>query len=1008
MKMKQRTGSLVMLPILALASSAFGAETLAEWEIHDSLGHEWTDELLFYDLDLKKPISAKQPLSLVDGEGKAVAVQMVEPAADTKGKVNHIRIALITGLKPFGQRRFVLSAGESKASATDLSCKKEGDRWVLATSKIGISIPSGPGKAATLAQAPAPILSIRGAGSDWVGKGWSAGTTPIASWKTEIVASGPVFAWARVTYNFSSNQAHRVDIRLPAGQPVVLVRQETEADGAKDDAFKLALGAGLKPTHVLSSRQGAKLFVEAGADFKGSFVTPTQRHWDPSCCKFAATWKNGDSNAPVLGVFPRFLSKWRPVERVVPVAWDKDSGLVATFPIARGATEWGLMAGPKNKMVDVNRPFSEADPLSGRDDALWLQAKWGETPLDKVKDWVLDWGDYRYDPAKKYQRAPDALDRGMMLYFAEQYLLTGQHWINTMIHRHQTWTGEGDAWEKYTKHVQTISEEQRLSDRAGAAFVEYKQDDPDYWRSRPDIPWLGPSNANMIYMGNSAMLLGAQALRDHPTAKQWTENSLKIVRQNLSDGSLGGKGWIECPGYDGAGINPIVRAAIAVQQSGLGDLLSDGMLLGVAMYQANLVTPPDPRVHNFRHLPEYGDCFDLQTDKNAERGRPTYWNMLIPFIKDKHPRETGQILWALGETNAPVPLVPIQGESHYAPSFGSVFRHGFNTPNESYVAIHNDSIGYGHYHFDLGALYFFGKGAPLCVDWPSMYSPQMNQWYWHNSVCVAKQPRFNYKGRVPAQGMLPRADYVRSRAYYDGAFPPSKEGEPQELPPHCWQRQLLFVKSADPAGATYLVTRDALLDERPTDWNLWTLSNKLRLQKKRADVTGTYGVDMAVAFFVGPDQVPATEMAGFGKLPDGVAPGGDAVRNDKGGGVTEVDVPRKYLMQQNVVRMSSGKGGQYGAVLYPYRSPQEQSPMIVPAAEEAVTVTTGPLIETIFLYPTERTATVGDIHFEGRAALVSRSGKNVELHLLEGKSLSIEKGPSVSGPGPVSRNGTMQ
>src|SRR5262249_33739202 len=155
-----------------------------------------------------------------------------------------------------------------------------------------------------------------------------------------------------------------------------------------------------------------------------------------------------------------------------------------------------------------------------------------------------------------------------------------------------------------------------------------------------------------------------------------------------------------------------------------------------------------------------------------------------------HPQEIGQILWSLGEKERPVPIVPIDGKSRHVRGFGAIFRHAFNTPNESYLAIHQDSFGYGHYHFDLGSLYFFGKGAPLCADWPSGYEPQISEAWMHNCVSVGRMRRFAYAGRVKAVALSPRVDYTRSRVYYDAAIPPKDaaqdDGVPGGLPPHCW------------------------------------------------------------------------------------------------------------------------------------------------------------------------------------------------------------------------------
>jgi hypothetical protein len=568
----------------------------------------------------------------------------------------------------------------------------------------------------------------------------------------------------------------------------------------------------------------------------------------------------------------------------------------------------------------------------------------------------------------------------------------------------------------------------------------YKQTDPDYW---PAANWIGPSNPNMKIMGWAAIALGALTLDKHPKAQEWLGLGLQNLRRHLDESASADGAWLECPGYDGAGIAPLVSVALALRKKGRDDLIADGRLLKVALAHAYLMTPPDPRVGNLRHLPEYGDTFDLRTDPTAARARPTYWKDFALAVKDKQPREAAQILWMLGEKDGAAPL---DGQSRQLAGFGSVFRHAFNTPDESYLAVHQDSFSFGHYHWDLGALYFFGLGAPLAVDWPSLYAPQINQAWRHNGVSVARQERFAYQGRVEKSALTPRADYSRSRVFYDTAFPPAKLSSAHaqreqaalpdlpgnkpglaspdlkakarenaqlnplaagpgsllplasdDVPEHCWQRQVVFVKGLN--SQAYVVVRDAVTDTRPTEWNLWTLSDKLRLAPLRADVTGLYGVNLSVNFFIGPDTTPTTEMFGFGEPPAGT-PAGEVKRATVAPGVTEITVPRRHLMQQNAVRLTSASGGAYGAVLFPYR-PGTKPPAIYKGANETVTVTTDAGTDTIFLSPTARTATVGDITLQGRAAVVSRAGRNITLQLLEGDMLTIANGPGIRGVGPI-------
>lgn len=1004
---------LALLCLLLL--TAAGADTLAEWELHDSLGHAWTDELLTYDIALQKPVAAKEILSLWCGE-MAIPLQIVATETNDAGLATRCTVAFQASLPAFGQQRFRLSTQAAEPGPKpDLVVVRDGDRWRIGNAKIGVVIPAGGANGVTAQNTvPAPILAMR-AGTEPCGKGWFTGNVFCTDWKAELLADGPVFAWARVTYTLGGGKSYSLDIRVPSGQPVVLVRETGDRDGG---IFHFAPAAGTKPTHVFSKRGLGFLSMksELGAAFPaGTFLSPAQLHWQPGWCSYAGAWHDPErdpddaididiKSVPTVGIFPRFLAQWMP-RTTVPLTWDAELGLVADFPLFAGTREWALFAGPQGEMA-VPQGTGGEGLFAGYTGALLLHTKWGETPLDKVKDWTLDWGDIRYDPNATYVRAD--IGRGTMPYFAEQFLKGGQHWHETYIHQHQCWTGEGDAWDQYLAVVKAMPANQRLSARAGAAFVMYKQFDQDYW---PSMSWIGPANANMIQSGNSAMLKGALALLDHPKAKaEWAVVSSEWLKRNLAASSTPDGAWLECPGYQG--VAAMLTAALALRAAGVGDMFAGDRFLKIALYNADITTPPDPRFTGSpRHMPEMGDTVDIVNDRAGNRARPDYWKTLAPVYKDTNPGEMAQILWSLGEKGG---VPPVRGSKAIG-GFGVVMRNGLNTPRETYLVMHQDNFGFGHFHFDLSALYFFGKGAPLCVDWASMYAPQMSEAWWHNGVTVNKIGRYSYRGRMRAAAFLPRADYSRSRVYYDKAAvlndDAPDDGVPATaLPENVWQRQVLLMKSADPAGATYLVVRDAVQDTRPTEWNLWTLSSALRLSPRRAEVTGLYGVDLLVQFFAGPDSVPVTEKVGFGPLETKEDP--DAEPNPDGGkpktrqiapGVTEVTVPQTYFSQQNAVRMSSPTGGQYGAVLYP-KLPGE-NPVITPGPEETVTVTVGDATDRVFLYPVERTVTVDGITFTGRAAAVARQGKAIELHLSEGASISVKLGADtlgIAGAGPLS------
>jgi len=114
--------------LFSLTSAVTPGARLAEWEVHDSLGRPWTEELLYYDLELKPPIDAAKPLAVKTDNGKPALAQVLTRQTSATGMVTRVRLALLTDLEPFGQRRFHLVAANPTEVASDLSVAQEADR----------------------------------------------------------------------------------------------------------------------------------------------------------------------------------------------------------------------------------------------------------------------------------------------------------------------------------------------------------------------------------------------------------------------------------------------------------------------------------------------------------------------------------------------------------------------------------------------------------------------------------------------------------------------------------------------------------------------------------------------------------------------------------------------------------------------------------------------------------------------------------------------------------------
>src|SRR5262249_34904649 len=73
------------------------------------------------------------------------------------------------------------------------------------------------------------------------------------------------------------------------------------------------------------------------------------------------------------------------------------------------------------------------------------------------------------------------------------------------------------------------------------------------------------------------------------------------------------------------------------------------------------------------------------------------------------------------------------GDASY-PGFYTVQRHGYGTAQETAVWTVNGTYYSDHRHEDSGAVSMYALGAPLSVDWGSLYSPRTSSPAMHSVV----------------------------------------------------------------------------------------------------------------------------------------------------------------------------------------------------------------------------------------------------------------------------------
>ena len=721
----------------------------------------------------------------------------------------------------------------------------------------------------------------------------------------------------------------------------------------------------------------------------GLVLTPYQARGNRACAVVADDEANG---ADKLGIFYRRLGRWEhPNENRVPLPW-LERGLVGHFFAFEGRREWGLaIGGPEDAVEDKAGEHGTAVYGFIRQPMV----KHGETPLDKVKDWALAWdlpegtayprlfctddslARVRLDFASPPEPAREIVgqdahvialmtgnDDGLRKAFGgldglrepvTAFLAGGHNTTDSYTHRFQEIVRHSGQTLDVGLACASLTEDERRRALATVAFLAYKVSDPDYWPYRGYGG--GPSNPNMMGIACNALATLAGMCPGHPKQEQWLRLCERLVCADILM-SIGPEGaWLESPGYQGAGNTPINQTVLILRNAGIADLARDPVfgkrLLSVSTYFANLLTPPDPRFDGKRMPMALGD-------------NVPYFNNMYTYLahagKDAFPAAAGHAMWCWEQMGRPsrratlimlnehvldggVPTVSISGRSRAFPGFGAMLRHGFGTEHETFLTYRQNSFSYGHYDDDMGSFSLFAKGAPLCLDWMD-YSPGKAEH--HNRV--DHHPDILPWLVTPPDAFVTRgeADYIRS---HETGLP---AGAPHRTMPTDagadWQRQLILVKdTSDPGDATYLVLRDVVLADRPSEWNCWVMAEEgsQQIDGPVARLRGQFGVDVAFFFYRKPPRALETTFLHH--------------------------QTRSYMkMDQDQVRVQAAaeRGGDYGVVIYPLRRGVDQEPT-VREFETGVVELAWPSgrRHLVFLFPENREVTGNGFRFDGRAAV---------------------------------------
>ncbi|QNK59636.1 fibronectin type III domain-containing protein [Paenibacillus sp. PAMC21692] len=449
------------------------------YELKDHLNHqqyEWPLSLVRYPLRLQPGEAHPGSLALRDGDGLRVPVQLVG-AELSDGFVISGEIAFLADLPRGGTRRYELHYGAAPESVADeeehegvsesrgMAVREDGDGIRFGNGLIEVAVPragsalagaggdrTAPGwaKAANSAKtaelrttrpdsgeiSPEAVESQEVFGL-YLTNGGKLATARLASGhrlcavQSECISSGAVLHEHRITFLWENDARYALTIRLAAEMPFVELEEQME--GAAGSRLDIEW-TGLQPTRRYTKSRGDEA-IDAYLGERGKLpfrIMPYDNFLSWHTGRSAAFVDEGERLA--VGLFHGDPMKWDDGEYAL---WRSSDTLAISFRYGQAGLEEGeegrliwsypLASGVRATKVAVYDPDRKRAALStaalrvpATGDGLPLideLALWHSfLPLDKVKDWVLDWE----EPQEQYPRLfdPEQLPKaGHMWYF---------------------------------------------------------------------------------------------------------------------------------------------------------------------------------------------------------------------------------------------------------------------------------------------------------------------------------------------------------------------------------------------------------------------------------------------------------------------------------------------------------------------------------------------------------------------------------------------------------------
>lgn len=899
-----------------------------------------------------------------------------------------------------------------------------------------------------------------------------------------------------------------------------------------ESSFCFSIYDGLKPTRARWFGHNATLPEKrtgrnSGMDYEMEYTLDyAQDRFDisvnaylrgcPDQGKSYMAWRGGDPTSDAVGVLGLRGVDWLNPDMLphlsqsivhhtdtadLRIYAQKKPDLVVKAPLHLGKRVWGLVTLKQPEAAVTEDEVKDGKvvvPAYQRDStlALKLQSKYGDCPLDKAKDWTLEWQSAKSYPSLfvkegglaairqrilasqilvQHARATQHL--GIMRYllkpgekdaqaaYDEVLAFCNQHIAILFLHGYSShlglnnnqypwWIQEMSARFDLVMGMPEIPAAQKETLKSRFAFCVNLLQDDEFMPPRTN--GYGWGSANMPINTRGGRCVSACVLSDNPDAKPWLARAIEYVDVLVTkvwaeDGSP-----VSGPHYTGTQADPLINMAMPLYYAGVLPPLPQKYprLANFTRLLIDRMTPPERRCTYTRMLPTLGHTL-FEYDGNIGK--------YAALMNLTDPKLGGEAYWmwkrAGGDTSGFMDGIYYLHEdfkesqpdcrSVVYPGSTGILRNGFPRENETYMVIHAGNQGFDHYDRDVGGFLLYAKGAPLMMDFASMYQPNCWQSLWHNTLTwnvrekTAKPPcpgrghkdcwftgrtwkdhafephllldrdadskttaadgYKEYAGEWRAQAFSPEADYVMAAMplieFSETPFFNKAESEDpvpwgayQDFPrtrlklKREWQRRFLFVKDEDLNGPNYFLIQDDLDGQD----ELTPQANFWCLADAQRiagnTVHWTGQYEVDLDLFVAAPRKPEISTRRWWHTQ--VGPARATLKNGR-----EEQIAAH-------VKQAPGQGG-FTVVLYP-RGRYEEAPSYESAPDgKAVLVTIGKRRDVIFCSRQAQPAKLGGVSLSGTVAVVKQHPDYTAIILPEAGAVSGKEW-SVKTDAPVS------